>query len=87
MLQLLVQCEHTNLYCLWFLRKILVLGSSWGGKPVEVWGLERAGGSFSGIKEQESAGPGGGTPFAGTIVDLCLKAAVSVTDDCQDWCS
>lgn len=60
MLQLLVQCEHTNLYCLWFLRKILVLGSSWGRKPVEVWGLERAGGSFSGIKEQESAGPGGG---------------------------
>lgn len=28
MLQLLLQCQHTNLYCLWFLKKILVLCSS-----------------------------------------------------------
>lgn len=89
MLQLLVQCQHTKLYSLWFLRKILVLRSSWGRKPVEVkfWGLERAEGSFSGIKEQESTCPGGGTAFVGTIVDLCHKAAQSVTDHCQDWCS
>lgn len=88
-LQLLLQCQHTNLYCLWFLRKILVLCSSWGRKPVEVevWGLERAGGCCSGIKEQESTGPGGGTAFAGTMVDSCHKAAMSVTDNCQDWCS
>lgn len=79
MLQLLVQCQHPNLYCLWFLRRILELCSSRGRKLVEVefWGLERAGGSFSGIKEQESRGPGGGT--------LCHKAAVSVTGGCQDW--
>lgn len=47
-----------NLCCLWFLKKILVLLSSWGRKVVEVefWGLERAGGSFGGTKELESTG-------------------------------
>lgn len=86
MLQLLGQCQHTDLYCLWFLRRILMLCSSWGRKPVEVefWGLERAGGGFCGIKQQESTGPGGGSAHVGTMVDSCHKAAVSVTDDCQD---
>lgn len=75
MLQLLVQCQHTNQYCLWFLRKIMVLCSFWGRKPVEVefWSLERVRGSFSGIKEQESTGPGGGTAFVGTMVPCVTR--------------
>lgn len=52
MLQLLVQCQHTDI--VWFLRKILALHSSWGRKLVKFWGPERAGGSLLGIKRRRA---------------------------------
>lgn len=38
-------------------------------EPGEGWGTS------TGNKEEESTGPGGGTAFVGTMVDLCHKAA------------
>lgn len=52
MLQLLVQCQHTNI--VWFLRKIPVLHSFWGRKLGKFWSLERAGGRLLGIKRRRA---------------------------------